>query len=203
MRGERTVRCCPGTLVCSDAYCCTSPGTATLGAMDVQPYPRRGRPGWTGRLSAALAVMLTFMLVGADWWLSAPSDVGSYGSDDVKVIAGGIHAVRHSVRPLPSPDNPRPDGLPTLVQFAATWCEVCHAMEPVMAHIRRTTEGRLVVVEKDVDSEMGLVRLYRVVGTPTFIVLDAQGREIGRPRLIIDPDRFLAEVERIVAGSRG
>jgi thioredoxin 1 len=156
-----------------------------------------------GRLRALLVAVLALACVGAAWWLSAPSPIGDGGSEDVRIVTGGIHTVRHSLRPLPSLDNPRPDGLPTLVQFAATWCEVCHAMEPVVAHVRRNTDGRIAVVEKDVDSDMGLVRQYRVLGTPTFIVLDSRGRELGRPRLIIDPERFLAEIERIVDAARG
>jgi hypothetical protein len=36
-------------------------------------------------------------------------------------ILEGTHTVRHSTAPLPSADNPREDGKPTLVWFSATW----------------------------------------------------------------------------------
>lgn len=156
-----------------------------------------------GPLRGVLIAALTVAFAGVVIWLSVPAQLGGDGGEDVRVLTGGIHTVRHSLRPLPSADSPRSDGLPTLVQFGATWCEVCHAMEPVMTHVRRSTEGRLSVVEKDVDSDMALARQFRVFGTPTFVVLDAHGRELGRPRLILDPSRFLADVERIASGSRG
>ena len=191
-----------GHAICSGAYCRHRVGTVNLAVMSHQSGPGRTSAVVRSRAGTVIVAVLAVALAGTTWWLSAPAVIDD-GSQDVKVRSGGIHTVRHSVRPLPSPDHPRSDGLPTLVQFAATWCDVCHAMEPVMAHVRRATEGRLVVVEKDVDSDMELVRLFRVRGTPTFVVLDASGRELGRPRLIIDPNRFQADVEQIIADVRG
>ncbi|MGE0706306.1 MAG: thioredoxin family protein, partial [Vicinamibacterales bacterium] len=136
-----------------------------MNARSSKPLGRAPRAGpLRGVLTAALAVVFAGVVV----WLSVPAQVGGDGSEDIRVLTGGIHTVRHSLRPLPSPHSPRLDGLPTLVQFGATWCEVCHVMEPVMAHVRRSTEGRLAVVEKDLDSEMALARQFRVFGTPTF-----------------------------------
>src|SRR5688500_14453431 len=113
------------------------------------------RPSPTPRMRLlGLAAVLAAMAVA--WWLTSANPPPAPASDDeaVQVVTGGVHMVRHSLHPLPMAAEPRPDGLPTLVQFAATWCEVCHAMEAVMEHVRRQTTGRLVVVEKDVMSDM-------------------------------------------------
>jgi thiol-disulfide isomerase/thioredoxin len=153
-----------------------------------------------------VALTLALLAVGVTWWLLTPSPVppsASAGEGDVRVLSGGIHTVRHSLRPLPTAADPRPDGLPTLVQFGATWCEVCHAMEPVVERVRNDLAGRLVVVEKDVETEMSLARSFRVRGTPTFVVLDAQGREPGRPVLDLDATRFVANLERLLARTNG
>lgn len=186
----------------SGAYCRRRVSSANLAVMSDLTDHKHPSSAVRGRAGAVIVVVLAVVLAGATRWMSAPAAIDD-GGQGVQVLSGGIHSVRHSVRPLPSADTPRPDGLPTLVQFAATWCEVCHAMEPVMANVRRATEGRLLLVEKDVDSDMDLVRRFHVRGTPTFVVLDAQGRELGRPGLILDPGRFLASIEQIMAGARG
>lgn len=41
-------------------------------------------------------------------------------------------------------------------------------------------QDKLALVEKDVDREPQLARQFRVFGTPTFVLLDPQGRELGR-----------------------
>ena len=41
-------------------------------------------------------------------------------------------------------------------------------------------QDKLALVEKDVDRENELARRFRVLGTPTYVLLDAQGTELGR-----------------------
>ena len=175
-----------------------------------QPLEARG-----GRASApvkngvlAVGLLLGFAALGVVGWLffsarpSTPATTVDTGPGDVRVLAGGIHTVNHSLRPLPTASEPRPDGLPTLVQFGATWCEVCHAMEGVMARVRRDTVGRVAIVEKDVDTDPGLARRFAVRGTPTFVVLDARGRELGRLPPDLDAGRFLANLDRVIARAK-
>src|SRR5690606_19237267 len=49
---------------------------------------------------------------------------------EVAVYTGSRHTVYHSEAPLPSPEQPRADGRPTLIWFSGTWCEFCERMEP-------------------------------------------------------------------------
>ena len=41
-------------------------------------------------------------------------------------------------------------------------------------------QDKLALVEKDVDREPALAQQFRVPGTPTFVLLDPAGREMGR-----------------------
>ncbi|MBI3974443.1 MAG: thioredoxin family protein [Chloroflexi bacterium] len=60
-------------------------------------------------------------------------------------------------------------------------------------------QEQLALVEKDIDREPALARKFRVSGTPTFVVLDAQGRELGR----VPPDNNPARFEqRLLSAAR-
>lgn len=112
----------------------------------------------------------------------------------VEVLGGGIHTVYHSTAPLPSATAPRADGKPTLVWFSATWCEVCHVMEPIVKKATVEIGGRVVFVEKSHDLEPELFQQHRVFGTPTFVLLDAQGKELTRFNVERTPERFASRV---------
>lgn len=68
-----------------------------------------------------------------------------------------------------------------------------------MASVRTDTRGRMVLVEKDVDTEPSLARQFLVRGTPTFVVLDAHGHELGRVPPAFDTRQFEAALQRVVA----
>jgi thioredoxin-related protein len=51
-------------------------------------------------------------------------------------------------------------------------------------------QDKLALVEKDVERESALARQFRVFGTPTFVLLDPEGREIGRVPADNDPVRW-------------
>lgn len=60
-------------------------------------------------------------------------------------------------------------------------------------------QDKLALVEKDVEREPALARQLRVFGTPTFILLDPQGREIGRIPADNEPARW---EQRLVTAAR-
>lgn len=87
-------------------------------------------------------------------------------------------------------------GVPVLVDFTAEWCPPCRVMEPVLNGLAADLAGRLAVARVDVDHSPGLVRRYRILSMPTF-VLFVDGAErlrmVGaRPRPLLE--RELAEV---------
>lgn len=67
----------------------------------------------------------------------------------------------------------------TLLQFSSAFCAPCRATRRVLADVATATPG---VVHIDVDAEhhLDVVRRLRVLRTPTTLVLDARGRELGR-----------------------
>ena len=67
----------------------------------------------------------------------------------------------------------------TLLQFSSAFCAPCRATRRVLGDVATATPG---VVHIDVDAEhhLDVVRRLGVLRTPTTLVLDAQGRELGR-----------------------
>ncbi|MER6436082.1 thioredoxin domain-containing protein [Streptomyces sp. NPDC001185] len=63
--------------------------------------------------------------------------------------------------------------LPVLVEFTADWCPPCRQMGPVLSALAAEEEGRLKVVQLDVDMNPETTNAYRVLSMPTFLVFRA------------------------------
>ncbi|MFJ5213639.1 thioredoxin family protein [Streptomyces sp. NPDC088354] len=61
-------------------------------------------------------------------------------------------------------------GLPVLVEFGADWCPPCRQIEPVLRELAREEEGRLKVVQLDVDHNPWAQSAYGVLSVPTLMV---------------------------------
>ncbi|MEG3631866.1 thioredoxin family protein [Streptomyces poriticola] len=59
---------------------------------------------------------------------------------------------------------------PVLVEFTADWCPPCRQMAPVLRAVAAEEEGRLKVVQLDVDHNPATTNRYRVLSMPTFMV---------------------------------
>ena len=99
---------------------------------------------------------------------------------EVRVIRGSQHTVYHSEDPLPTRRVPQADGAPTLVWFSGTWCEFCERMDPFIHGVGTAFDDRMVFVEKSIDHDRSAASSYGVRGTPTFVMLDAEGNEQSR-----------------------
>ncbi len=89
---------------------------------------------------------------------------------------------------------------PVLVDFTASWCGPCRAMNPVLdALVAERDDVRIVKV--DADENMDLIAGYGVMGFPTFVLLEA-GREVGRIRGAMPRRRFEAALDELLAGAR-
>jgi thiol:disulfide interchange protein len=88
---------------------------------------------------------------------------------------------------------------PILLNFHATWCGVCKAMDKEVFS-RQDVAGALsgwMAVSIDVDRETGLSNQYRVEVLPTFVMLDSTGREVLRHEGYISVDDFIKTIQNI------
>ena len=67
----------------------------------------------------------------------------------------------------------------TLLQFSSAFCAPCRATRRVLADVATATPG---VQHIDIDAEhhLDVVRRLGVLRTPTTLILDGHGRELGR-----------------------
>ena len=65
---------------------------------------------------------------------------------------------------------------PVILDFTAPWCGPCQSMKPAVAQLEKSG---FPIKAVDYDKSP-LVRRYKVTGIPTFIVIDAEGRELDR-----------------------
>jgi thiol-disulfide isomerase/thioredoxin len=97
----------------------------------------------------------------------------------VQAFTGSQHTVYQSIAPLPTAGSPRSDAKPTLVWFSSTGCGDCHRMESFVEQTAQQVADRAVFVEKSIDRDASAGR-YGVTSAPTFVLVDAQGRELAR-----------------------
>ncbi|MFN4293420.1 MAG: thioredoxin family protein [Thermoflexales bacterium] len=70
----------------------------------------------------------------------------------------------------------------TFMDFYAEWCTVCKQTTPVVRRLREEFKDEVIFVSYDVDAPASrdIVRQYRVVGVPTFVILDGKQEVISR-----------------------
>jgi thioredoxin 1 len=59
---------------------------------------------------------------------------------------------------------------PVLVDFGATWCGPCRALEPIVEQIAAEHLATLKVVKIDIDEAPNTVKRYGIRGAPTLLV---------------------------------
>lgn len=59
--------------------------------------------------------------------------------------------------------------LPVLVDFSATWCGPCRAMEPLVKRLAGEFEGKLRVYKVDVSDAPSVAAQYMIHSVPTFL----------------------------------
>lgn len=66
-----------------------------------------------------------------------------------------------------------------LVEFYATWCPHCRDMAPIVDQIGEMLEGKVKIIQLDIDTNGEAADAEKVTGTPTFI-LYKNGRQVWR-----------------------
>jgi thioredoxin 1 len=59
---------------------------------------------------------------------------------------------------------------PVLVEFTAPWCRPCKAIEPFLAELEREHDGRLRVVQLDIEDHLGTPARFGVLSLPTVMI---------------------------------
>lgn len=86
-------------------------------------------------------------------------------------------------------------GVPVTVEFGATWCGPCRALEPMLERLADKWSASRKFATVNVDEAPALATKYRVRGTPTLIVF-ANGREVARQVGLTNEAKLAAFVER-------
>lgn len=70
-------------------------------------------------------------------------------------------------------------GALVMAEFYADWCPHCQRMMPIVEQLKKANEGKVEVVQINIEEEAPLADRYTVESIPTFILLRG-GEEIWR-----------------------
>lgn len=84
----------------------------------------------------------------------------------------------------------------TLVQFSSAFCTPCRATKVLLQDIASKTED-VVHVDIDAEAHLDLVRQLDIRSTPTTLILDRNGVEVGRAVGAAKREQVLAALEKV------
>ena len=67
----------------------------------------------------------------------------------------------------------------TLLQFSSAFCAPCRTTKVLLGEVAKEHPG-VVHVVLDAESQLDLVRRLKIISTPTTLILDSNGAEVGR-----------------------
>ena len=84
-------------------------------------------------------------------------------------------------RSLP-PEVALSNGIPTMIEFYAEWCQVCREMSPDIKILEEGNRGKLNIVLLNVDNPrwLDLMEKYEVNGIPQINLFSADGQHRGK-----------------------
>lgn len=82
--------------------------------------------------------------------------------------------------PGEDPAKTNDTGLPVIIDFSATWCGPCQMIAPYVHELAESNKDVVTFKFIDIDENTSLADEYKVEAVPTFVLLDADGREIDR-----------------------
>ncbi|WP_017325458.1 thioredoxin family protein [Synechococcus sp. PCC 7336] len=68
----------------------------------------------------------------------------------------------------------------TLLNFGASWCHLCHWVQPVLNRLSQEWPETIAIASIDVDTQWDIARQYNIRTLPTLLLLRYDGQEIER-----------------------
>ena len=89
----------------------------------------------------------------------------------------------------------------TMVDLGAKTCIPCKLMAPILDELQETYKGRAEVIFIDVweEANKDKAQAFKVMGIPTQIFFDKQGREVYRHMGFLDKKSIVAKLEELLA----
>ena len=88
--------------------------------------------------------------------------------------------------------------VPVVVEFGATWCGPCRALEPILERLSQKYGAARKFATINVDDSPGVATKYGVRGTPTIVVF-AKGKEVARQIGLTNEAKIAAIVDQAVS----
>lgn len=125
-------------------------------------------------------------------WLEMPKDRASAHASEATKPLEWFHDEQAAVSAA------REGNKPLMIDFTADWCAACKrlARETFPESSVRSELERFVLLEVDATNDddpkvIEVQKRYRVVGLPTVILIDSDGKEVRRFTDFVPPGRFL------------
>jgi thiol:disulfide interchange protein DsbD len=97
---------------------------------------------------------------------------------------------------------------PVMIDFGATWCKGCMELEhetfpnpTVRTEAQRFISIHVDATDDDAPDTKRLQEKYKVIGLPTVIMLDANGKEIARLNEFVKADKFVEAMKKVPPSS--
>lgn len=87
------------------------------------------------------------------------------------------------------------NGLPTIVDFSATWCPPCRQLKPIFEALKEEYKGKVNFVTIDVDENPQISTSYGVQNIPTMVFINPQGNELTRTIGFQDRDQIINVID--------
>ena len=87
--------------------------------------------------------------------------------------------------------------VPVIVEFGATWCGPCRALEPMLERMAQKWGTARKFATLNVDDSPALATRFGVRGTPTIVVF-AKGKEVARQIGLTNEAKIAAIVDQAV-----